>query len=229
MKKTLLIVLALFISFGLFGCEKEEEEIPPIEFDVPAEVYVNLQELPYAEYLNLTNPVVTITVEGMGDIVIQLFPSVAPNTVNNFIAYIQSGAYTDNEFHRVILDFMIQGGQLDDPSCTIAGEMSNNGFENELVHDRGVLSMARVGGDYDSGGSQFFIMHAKSNFLNEEYASFGGVVSGFNVLDYIANLNDGTNEVPVVPVIITSITVDLKGNTYDEPICIIPDEEFETE
>ena len=223
MKKLLLVLLSLIVSLGLSGCEKEVETPEPTGFDVPDEVYVNLQELPYAEYLNLSNPVVTITVEGMGDIVIQLFPSIAPNTVNNFIAYIEAGVYTNNEFHRVIKDFMIQAGAIDDPTCIISGEMTNNGFENPLVHDRGVISMARIGGDYDSGSSQFFIMHAKSNFLNNEYATFGGVVSGFNVLDYIANLNDGTNEIPSSPVYITSITVDLKGKTYSSPICIETD------
>ncbi len=223
MKKTLLVLLALFVSFGLFGCEKEEvdPDPEPIVHEVPDEVYVNLNELPYAEYLKLTNPVVTITVEGMGDIVIQLFPTVAPNTVNNFITYIESGVYADNEFHRVINDFMIQGGMVEDPSCTISGEMTGNGFENELVHDRGVISMARVGGDYDSASSQFFIMHAKSNFLNEEYATFGGVVSGFNIIDYIAALNVEGTEYPVVNVYITSITIDLNGNTYPEPICLV--------
>jgi len=222
MKKILLLGLTLLLSFGLTGC-KEEEELAPTGFDVPEEVYVNLQDLPYAEYLNLTNPVVTITVEGMGDIVIQLFPDVAPNTVNNFIAYIEAGVYTDNEFHRVIQNFMIQGGNVEDATCIIEGEMTNNDFENLLLHDRGVISMARIGGDYNSASSQFFIMHEKSNFLNEEYAAFGGVVTGFNVLDYIANLNDGTNEIPSVPVIITSITVDLKGVAFDDPICYTPD------
>ncbi len=225
MKKLLLVLSTLVLAFGLTGCKKEDKVPEETTFDVPDEVYVNLQDLPYAEYLNLTNPVVTITVEGMGDIVIQLFPSVAPNTVNSFIAYIQDGVYTDNEFHRVIKDFMIQGGRIDDPACTIEGEMTNNGFENPLLHDRGVISMARIGGDYDSATSQFFIMHAKSNFLNEEYAAFGGMTSGFNVLDYIANLNDGTNEIPSVPVIITSITVDTKGVAYDAPVCYTPDNE----
>ncbi len=227
MKKTLLLLLSLLLSFGLFGCEKEEEIIEPIVHEIPEERYVNLQELPYAEYLNLSNPIVTITVEGMGDIVIQLFPEVAPNTVNSFVAYIQAGVYTENEFHRVITDFMIQGGQIEDAECDIAGEMTGNGFENLLVHDRGVISMARIGGDYDSASSQFFIMHAKSNFLNEEYATFGGMVSGFNVLDYIAQLQMEGTELPSVMVVITSITIDLNGNTFEEPVCLEPDVEIE--
>ena len=226
MKKTLLALLLVLMSFGLFGCEKEEEEIPPVEHNVPDEDFVNLNELPYAEYINLTNPVVTITVKDMGDIVIQLFPDIAPNTVSSFIAYIEQGAFTDNEFHRVIVDFMIQGGKLETPYCTIPGEMNGNedfDGDNPLVHDRGVISMARVGGDYDSATSQFFLMHAKSNFLNDEYASFGGMVSGFNVLDYIANLNEEGTELPSVEVIITSITIDLNGNTFEEPNCIDTD------
>ena len=226
MKKTLLAVLLVFISFGLFGCEKEEDDTPEVVHDIPDEVYINLQELPYAEYLNLTNPVVTITVKDMGDIVLQLFPTVAPNTVRSFIATIESGAYTDNQFHRVMVDFMIQGGLLEDPPCTIAGEMLGNDFPNPLGHDRGVLSMARMGGDYNSQSSQFFIMHADNTGLNNEYAAFGGMVSGFNILDYIANLNqiakvdDQNSELPSEPVYIESITVDLKGITYLDPICL---------
>ncbi len=226
MRKTLLALLFVFITFGLFGCEKEEDETPEVIHDIPAEAYVNIQDLPYAEYLNLNNPEVTITVKDMGDIVIQLFPTIAPNTVRNFIATIESGAYTDNEFHRVVFDFMIQGGKLDNPPCTIAGEMLGNEYPNQLKHDRGVLSMARIGGDYNSQSSQFFIMHAKGASLDNEYASFGGMVSGFNILDYIANLNqiarveDQYSELPSEPVYIESITIDLKGITYLEPICL---------
>ena len=224
MKKTLLVLLLLFLSFGLFGCESEEDETPEVIHEIPDEPYINIQDLPYAEYLNLTNPVVTITVKDMGDIVLHLFPIIAPNTVRNFIANIEAGVYTDNEFHRVINDFMIQGGKLDNPPCTIAGEMGGNEYPNPVVHDRGVLSMARVPGDYNSQSSQFFIMHAKSNTLNNEYSTFGGMVSGFNVLDYIAYLNelaeidDANSELPNVPVYIESITVDLKGISYSAPI-----------
>lgn len=218
MKKTLLVLLAAFISFGLFGCEKEEEQ--EIVHDIPDEVFVNYNELNYAEYVNLSNPVVTITIKGMGDIVLQLFPEIAPNTVNNFIYYIQDEAYTDNEFHRVIYGFMIQGGELESSLCNIEGEMTNNGFDNDLEHLRGVISMARVDGDYDSQSSQFFIVQQMARSLDNEYATFGGVITGFNIIDYIADLATDENDDPLNRVVIESITVDLKGKTYPAPICI---------
>jgi len=222
MKKTLLVLLLLLGTFGLYGCEKEEEEEiidDVIVYDIPDEVFVNPQTLPYAEYLKLTNPVVTILVRDMGEIKIQLFPDLAPNTVNNFIRNIQSGSYVNNEFHRVVKDFMIQGGIVGTPSCTIAGEMTNNGFDNPLSHELGVLSMARVGGDYDSQSSQFFIMHGPGTFLDNEYTAFGGVVIGFNILEFIGNLNIDGSELPSVPVYIDMITVDLHGISYPNPIC----------
>jgi peptidyl-prolyl cis-trans isomerase B (cyclophilin B) len=221
MKKIILVVLTLLTVFGLSACKKEVEEIT---FDVPTEQYVNLQELPYAEYLKLSNPVVTISVHGMGDIVIQLFPTVAKGSVDNFIQYILEEAYTDNGFHRVVNGFMIQGGLLDDSVCTILGEMNDNSDylgDNELSHFRGVISMARVGGDYNSATSQFFIMHASNTYLDNQYAAFGGVVSGFNVLDYIAGLNDPeVNELPSTPVYIDGITVDLNGYVAGDRICV---------
>lgn len=217
MKKILTILAVIAISMTLTACKDDN---PNTVFDVPEEGFINKQELPYADYLKLTNPEVSIEVEGMGTIVLQLFPEAAPNTVNNFINYIENEVYENNEFHRVINGFMIQGGRLASPDCTIEGEMPGNMFPNPLHHWRGVISMARVGGNYDSASSQFFIMHEPTSSLDGEYAPFGGVISGFNVLDFIANLNDNTNEVPSVPVIITNITVDLKGESYDEPICI---------
>ena len=219
MKKLLLLVLSLALVFTLAGCKEDDE--PEFVFDVPAEYAVNLQELEYSEYLSLSNPTITITVVDMGEIVIQLFPSVAPNTVNSFINYIDLETYTNNEFHRVVNGFMIQGGYVDNPSCYIAGELGNNDFENELSHTPGVLSMARVGGDYDSGSSQFFIVQQASTFLDLEYAGFGGVVSGFHIIDYIASLNNPeVNELPVAPIYIESITIDLNGYVANAPICI---------
>jgi peptidyl-prolyl cis-trans isomerase B (cyclophilin B) len=219
MKKILTLTLSLILVFTLPGCK--EDEVEPFEFDVPESYNVNIQELGYSEYLSLSNPVVTINVRDMGEITIQLFPSIAPNTVNSFIKYIQEESYTDNLFHRVINGFMLQAGLLDSPSCTIEGEMTSNGFENPLLHYIGVISMARVQGDYDSASSQFFIVHQNSAFLNNEYASFGGVVSGFHLVDYIASLNDSeVNEITIAPVYIDSITVELNGYVPEEPICI---------
>ncbi len=222
MKKILLALLLLAGTLGLSGCSEDIEEVidDEVVFDIPEEVFLNPQDLPYAEYLSLTNPLVTIVVRDMGEIEIQLFPALAPNTVNNFINYIQSGVYENNEFHRVIQEFMIQGGKIEDPSCTIAGEMTNNGYENLLLHDKGVISMARVDGDYDSQSSQFFIMHKVSSFLDSEYTGFGGVVTGFNILEFIGYLNIEGTELPSVPVYIDSITVELYGILYPAPVCI---------
>lgn len=221
MKKIMLVVVSLIAVFGLSACKKESAE--EVVFDVPKEQFVNLQELPYASYLKLSNPVVTISVHGMGDIRIQLFPAVAKGSVDNFIQYIQDEAYTDNEFHRVVNGFMIQGGALEDAACTIVGEMNNNEdftSVNNLLHYRGVLSMARILGDYNSGSSQFFLMHAANSNLDYDYATFGGMVSGFNVLDYIAYLNDSEiNQLPSSPVYIDGITVELNGYVPGERVC----------
>lgn len=219
MKKILMLTLSFVLVFTLAGCKKDEVE--QFEFDVPKSFNVNIQELGYSEYLSLSNPVVTINVRDMGEIKIQLFPNIAPNTVNNFIKYVQDGNFTDNLFHRVINGFMLQGGLLEDPACTIEGEMTSNGFDNPLMHYIGVMSMARIDGNYDSASSQFFIVHRDASFLNNEYASFGGAVSGFHLIDYIASLNDSeVNEVTIAPVYIDSMTVELNGYVSEEPICI---------
>lgn len=216
-KKILLLVLGLTIVFSLAGCKKEDDAF---EFVTPERYNINIYNLGYIEYVSLNNPVVTINVKDIGEIVIQLFPEVAPNSVNSFIKYIQDESYTDNEFHRVVNGFMLQGGFLEEPICFIDGEMGINDFDNPLSHTAGVLSMAR-GNDYDSANSQFFIVHRDSVFLDLNYAGFGGVMSGFHIIDYIASFNDvEVNEIPSVPIYIDSITVDLKGYVPSEPICV---------
>lgn len=221
MKKILTLILSIIITFTLVGCEEStRQEETDFVFDVPSGDAVNLQNLPYTDYLSLNNPVVTITVEGMGDIEIQLFPNVAPNTVNNFIQYIQSGKYNDTVIHRIVTNFVIQGGLLEEPDCNISGEMINNGFQNELGHTRGVLSMARVPGDYDSQNSQFFIMTTNNQMIDGDYASFGGVTRGFNIIDYIASLKDPIESRPITTITITSITIDLKNYVPSDRICI---------
>lgn len=218
MKKILVLGLSLILVFALTGCKKDDES--DYVFDVPDAYNVNLQSLGYIDYISLSNPTVTIDVRDMGEIVFQLFPNLAPNTVNSFIQYVQNETYTNNDFHRVVNGFMIQAGLVDDPSCVIDGEMTNNDFLNPLSHTIGVVSMARVGGDYDSASSQFFIVHNDSVFLDGEYAGFGGVISGFHILNYIASLNDpDVNQTPIAPVYINSITVDLNGYVPDTVIC----------
>ncbi len=172
----------------------------------------------YTGYFNESNPVVTIVVEGLGTMTLQLFPSVAPNTVNNFIMYIENGDFTDNSFHRIIEDFMIQGGNTYSTTCPINGDFEINGFTNDLSHFRGVISMARTNVK-DSATSQFFIVHQDSFFLDDSYATFGGLVTGFDILDSIAEVSTTYGNVPIQTVVIESITIELNGYLASAPTC----------
>lgn len=169
------------------------------------------------------HPVVTITTSTDKTIKIELYPEVAPNTVNNFISLIQKGFYDGLIFHRVMPGFMIQGGDPDGtgmggPGYGIPGEFSKNGFENKLSHTRGVLSMARSG-DPNSAGSQFFIMVKDSVFLDSEYASFGKVTEGMDAVDEIVNQKTDANDRPTDDPMISmkKVTVDTLGMTFEEP------------
>lgn len=166
-------------------------------------------------------PIATIEVKGMGTIKAELYPEIAPNTVNNFIDLSNKGYYDGLTFHRVIEDFMIQGGcpegtGMGGPGYEIKGEFANNGFENELKHTEGVLSMARSG-QLDSAGSQFFIMTETASHLDGDYAAFGKVIEGMDVVDKIEAVEKGANDAPVQTVEIKSIKVETNGKTYDEP------------
>lgn len=165
------------------------------------------------------NAVVTIEVAGFGNIVLELYFDKAPNTVRNFIHLIQEGYYNGSTFHRVIENFMIQGGSGSKETCAIRGEFTSNGFENDLLHERGVISMARTRYP-NTATSQFFIVHKKSAHLDGEYAAFGKMISGFDVLDAIASVSTSNADAPLTTVIITRITVDTKGSTYSAPTCV---------
>ena len=219
MNKYLSLLLVLFMLAGIFtfsGCtdsadavnEKNDESVS--EFNSGA-----------------INPVATIKVQDFGEMKIELYYDKAPNTVENFISLANSGFYDGLTFHRVYEGFMIQGGCPDgdgtgDPGYSIKGEFSANGVDNDLTHTRGVISMARSS-SYDSAGSQFFIMHQDSSHLDGQYAAFGMVVEGLDVLDAIAetevtlNMSSGEMTTPVKSVIIESITVDTYGVDYAEP------------
>ena len=169
----------------------------------------------------MENPIVTITMENGDTMTAELYPDVAPNTVNNFISLINKGFYDGVIFHRVIPGFMIQGGDpegtgMGGPGYSIKGEFSQNGFENNLAHTRGVLSMARAMNP-NSAGSQFFIMHADAPHLDGAYAALGMVTDGLSVVDKIANVKTGFQDRPREAVVIKSMTVDTKGETYSEP------------
>jgi len=169
-----------------------------------------------------SHPIVTIEMDNGGIIKAELYPEVAPNTVNNFISLIQKGFYDGTIFHRVIPGFMIQGGDPDGtgmggPGYSIAGEFSGNGFVNNVLHTTGVLSMARSQ-DPDSAGSQFFIMVTDYPSLDGSYAPFGKVTEGLeDVVNAIVNLPRDSNDRPEKPPVMKKVTVDTLGVTYPEP------------
>lgn len=169
----------------------------------------------------MANPVVTITMAN-GDVMkAELYPEIAPNTVNNFISLVQKGFYDGLIFHRVIAGFMIQGGDpqgtgMGGPGYSIKGEFAMNGVRNDLKHTKGVLSMARSMMP-NSAGSQFFIMHANAPHLDGQYAAFGKVIEGLDVVDKIATVRTGWQDKPVEEQKIQSMTVELFGETYPEP------------
>ena len=167
------------------------------------------------------NPIVTFEMKDGDKFYVELYPEVAPNTVNNFISLINKGFYNGLCFHRVIEGFMIQGGDpkgngTGGPSYTIRGEFTKNGFKNNLKHKRGVISMARSMMP-NSAGSQFFIMHADAPHLDGQYAAFGQVIDGMDVIDKIAEENVDYNDKPLRDQVIKSVTVDTNGVEYDEP------------
>ncbi|MBD7910888.1 peptidylprolyl isomerase [Clostridium cibarium] len=169
----------------------------------------------------MKKPIVTISMENGGIVKAELYPEIAPNTVNNFIDLIKRGFYDGVIFHRVIPGFMIQGGcpegtGMGGPGYSIKGEFSRNGFKNELKHSRGVLSMARTM-DPNSAGSQFFIMVKDAPHLDDQYASFGKVIEGMEVADEIVNTKRDYNDKPYEDQVIKSMTVETFGEEYKEP------------
>lgn len=167
------------------------------------------------------NPIVTITMEN-GDVMkAELYPEIAPNTVNNFISLIQKNFYDGVIFHRVIRGFMLQGGDpegtgMGGPGYHIKGEFSNNGLKNDLKHTPGVLSMARTMIP-DSAGSQFFIMHQTSPHLDGEYAAFGKVIEGMDIVNKIAEMPTDYRDRPLEDQKMKSVTVETFGVEYPEP------------
>ena len=169
----------------------------------------------------MKNPVITITMENGDVIKAELYPDIAPNTVNNFISLIQKNFYDGLIFHRVINGFMLQGGDpegsgMGGPGYSIKGEFSMNGFSNELKHTEGVLSMARSMAP-DSAGSQFFIMHETSPHLDGSYAAFGKVTEGMEIVNKIAECETDNSDRPLQEQKIRTMTVDTFGENYPEP------------
>ena len=203
MRKKFILALCLVMSLSLVACsnktnKNEETRTPPKEL-----------------------PIATIVVKNYGTIEAELYPHIAPNTVNNFIYLANSGFYDGLTFHRVIKDFMIQGGDPNGngtggPGYSIKGEFSNNNFKNNLKHTEGVLSMARSQ-NKNSAGSQFFIVTKDQPGLDGDYATFGKVISGMDVVHKIEDAQTDSNDKPLKSVIIESIKVDTKGIDYPKP------------
>ncbi len=169
----------------------------------------------------MANPIVTFEMENGKVFKAELYPEVAPNTVNNFLSLVQKGFYNGVVFHRVIKGFMIQGGDpngvgVGGPGYCIKGEFSANGFENDLKHTRGVLSMARTQMP-DSAGSQFFIMHADADYLDGQYAAFGKVTEGMDVVDAIASVTTDFRDKPLKPQRMKKVTAETFGVQYPAP------------
>lgn len=168
------------------------------------------------------NPIVTITMNNDKKIVIELEPKVAPNTVANFVSLVEKGFYDGLIFHRVIPGFMIQGGDpagngSGGPDYSIKGEFTNNGFENNLKHERGVISMARTD-DPNSAGSQFFIMTEEASHLDKKYAAFGKVIEGMETVDEIVAVDRDATDKPLEDQIMKKVEVDTKGFAYPDPV-----------
>lgn len=206
--KFLFLLTALVVI--LTGCGKDTAENDELEFGGIG--------VPDPEK---SHPVATLELSNGKQIVMELYPEIAPNTVNNFISLANSGFYDGTIFHRVIPNFMIQGGNPEGtgtggPGYSIKGEFTSNGVKNHLLHVRGVVSMARSN-DLDSAGSQFFIVQADSEHLDNLYAAFGKVTEGLDVVDEIANLERDQNDRPADPPVMTKVTVDTLGVDYPEP------------
>jgi peptidyl-prolyl cis-trans isomerase B (cyclophilin B) len=170
------------------------------------------------------NPIVTMKIENKGEIKIELYPHIAPNTVNNFISLIKKGFYDGLMFHRVIQGFMIQcgcpkGNGTGNAGYSIKGEFSKNGFVNNLSHTEGIISMARSAHP-DSAGSQFFLMTSVSPHLDGSYAGFGRVVEGMDILEALEKVKTNFSDKPLDDIVLESATVDTFGVEYPEPIIV---------
>ncbi|MCG4456835.1 peptidylprolyl isomerase [Erysipelothrix rhusiopathiae] len=206
-----LIAISFFVLISLTGCSQTKKQPKP---DPSSEVQ---------DFSKDTNPIVTIEMEDGGIIKLELYPDIAPNTVNNFIKLVEDSFYDGLLFHRVIPGFMIQGGDpkgtgTGGPGYTIKGEFSQNNFDNPISHKRGIISMARSKGN-DTAGSQFFIVTTDAPHLDGSYAAFGNVVEGMDTVDRIVSVDTNQDNRPVdgKEQVMKRVTVDTKGKTYTNP------------
>lgn len=219
MKKYIALILVFILgSVILVGCNAKENKESADEKAAKSESIAVVES---EKGKDDKNPVATIEMENGKSIKVELYPEMAPNTVRNFISLSNSGFYNGLTFHRVIKGFMIQGGDPEGngqggPGYSIKGEFPENEFnQNTLIHERGVISMARTQ-EPDSAGSQFFIVHEDSNYLDGKYAAFGKVIEGMEVVDEIANSETNSQDKPEKEIKIKKISVDTFGVKYQE-------------
>lgn len=206
-----LLILAGLMMLALAGCSSGKEASSQSSNTNPSSFVFDGK-----------NPIVTIEMENGGIIKVELYPNIAPNTVYNFISLVEKGFYNGLTFHRVIPDFMIQGGDPNGdgtggPGYVIKGEFSNNLFPNDLKHERGVISMARRSYPLDSAGSQFFIMVKDTPALDGDYAAFGKVIEGMDVVDAIVSVETDANDKPLTPQVMKKVTVETFGVDFPDP------------
>lgn len=212
-----ILLIAVLVISTSSKKEKKEEKLLGINYDIKG----NEAKL---EKYDTENPVVAMYIENYGSVVMELYPGIAPNTVNNFISLIKSGFYDNNSFHRLMPGFVLQGGDPEGtgtggPGYTIKGEFSENGFDNDLKHEKGIISMAR-GNDNDSAGSQFFIMLGTADHLDGSYAAFGKVIKGMDVVEAIEKNEAVNGDSLVKKLSLKKALYDLNGYEYVEPIII---------
>ncbi len=217
-----IIVVVLIILLACLIPQKNDEKKTYKEDLLNIDYNITGNEAELSSY-DTENPVVAMYIENYGSVVMELYPDVAPNTVNNFISLVKSGFYDNNSFHRLVPGFVLQGGDPDGtgaggPGYSIKGEFSNNGFTNNLKHTKGVVSMARSS-DNDSAGSQFFIMLGTSTYLDGDYAAFGKVIDGMDNVLKIESSEEVTSEATGKlknNLTIKKAIVDLKGKEYSD-------------
>ena len=227
MKKNIIIIGTIILVVALLGIavflpEKEIKTFKEKLLDINYDIEENEEKL---NNYNTDNPVVALDIEGYGSVVVELYPDVAPNTVNNFISLVKSGFYDNNTFHRLMPGFVLQGGDptgtgTGGPGYHIKGEFTNNGFKNDLKHEKGVISMARAT-ENDSAGSQFFIMLGKADYLDNNYASFGRVIDGMDIVEAIEkreNVSDPTSGKLAHNLVLKKAVIDLKGKEYPDVV-----------
>lgn len=218
MKKVFKILTILLVITLCCGCSKEEKKIDLLGIDFTKEG----NEVSLEKY-ETEHPLVAMEIENYGAIVIELYPEKAKNTVNNFISLVKNGFYDNNSFHRLVPDFVLQGGDPDGtgaggPGYSIKGEFSSNGYDNDLKHTKGIVSMARSQ-DNDSAGSQFFIMLEDASYLDGEYAAFGKVIDGFDIIEDIEQeeiVEDSQTGKLKNNLVIKKALVDTRGKNYEE-------------